>query len=193
LKKILFTKWTVVISIFIIFGTIFYVTNGKNKNDNEKATVETVDTKTFKTKLQPKIKELTTNYNDIIEKDWLPAWEEMNTNGDSVDRNKLLVTMSAVSKQYETLMNEIDTIKIEENITDIHIQKQLIQFTTQFKSASNYMKNAADLIIDKYNNSTPANEIIENTKQALGLADQHIVIALSTLNEIKDKLGISKK
>ncbi|PEJ09547.1 hypothetical protein CN675_27445, partial [Bacillus toyonensis] len=108
MKKILFTKWTVVISIFIIFGTIFYVTNGKNKTDNEKETVETVDTKTFKTKLQPKIKELTTNYNDIIEKDWLPAWEEMNTNGDSVDRNKLLVTMSAVSKQYETLMNEID-------------------------------------------------------------------------------------
>lgn len=193
MKKILFTKWTVVISIFIIFGTIFYVTNGKNKTDNEKETVETVDTKTFKTKLQPKIKELTTNYNDIIEKDWLPAWEEMNTNGDSVDRNKLLVTMSAVSKQYETLMNEIDTIKIEENITDIHIQKQLIQFTTQFKSASNHMKNAADLIIDQYNNSTPANEIIENTKQALELADQHIVIALSTLNEIKDKLGISKK
>ena len=37
-------------------------------------------------------------------------------------RNKLLVTMSAVSKQYETIMNEIDTLKIEENITDIDIQ-----------------------------------------------------------------------
>jgi len=191
LKKLFFTKWTVVIFIFIIFGTIFYVTNVKN--NNEKVTVETVDTKTFKAKLQPKINELTTNYNDIIEKDWLPAWEEINTNGDAVDRNKLLVTMSAVSKQYETIISEIDTIIIEENITDIHIQEQLIQFTTQFKSASNFMKNAADLIIDKYNNSTPANEIIEETKQALGLADQHIVIALSTLNEIKDKLGLSKK
>ncbi|OJE46350.1 hypothetical protein BAQ49_29305 [Bacillus proteolyticus] len=187
MKKLFFNKWMVVISIFIIFYTI------KDKNNNKKVTIETVDTKAFKTKLQPKIKELTTNYNDIIEKDWLPAWEEINTNGDSVDRNKLLITMSAVSKQYETIMNEIDTIKIEENITDIHIQKQLIQFRTQFKSASNYMKNAADLIIDKYNNSTPTNEIIENTKQALGLADQHIVIALSTLNEVKDKLGISKK
>jgi len=191
LKKLFFTKWTVVIFIFIIFGTIFYVTNVKN--NNEKVTVETVDTKTFKAKLQPKINELTTNYNDIIEKDWLPAWEEINTNGDAVDRNKLLVTMSAVSKQYETIISEIDTIIIEENITDIHIQEQLIQFTTQFKSASNFMKNAADLIIDKYNNSTPANEIIEETKQALGLADQHIVIALSTLNKIKDKLGLSKK
>ncbi|HHT7236792.1 MULTISPECIES: hypothetical protein [Bacillus] len=191
MKKLFFTKWTVVIFIFIIFGTIFYVTNVKN--NNEKVTVETVDTKTFKAKLQPKINELTTNYNDIIEKDWLPAWEEINTNGDAVDRNKLLVTMSAVSKQYETIMKEIDTIKIEENITDIHIQEQLIQFTTQFKAASNFMKNAADLIIDKYNNSTPANEIIEETKQALGLADQHIVIALSTLNEIEDKLGLSKK
>ncbi|PFL17092.1 hypothetical protein COJ07_24195 [Bacillus cereus] len=191
MKKLFFTKWTVVIFIFIIFGTIFYVTNVKN--NNEKVTVETVDTKTFKAKLQPKINELTTNYNDIIEKDWLPAWEEINTNGDAVDRNKLLVTMSAVSKQYETIISEIDTIIIEENITDIHIQEQLIQFTTQFKSASNFMKNAADLIIDKYNNSTPANEIIEETKQALGLADQHIVIALSTLNEIKDKLGLSKK
>ena len=30
--------------------------------------------------------------------------------------------MSAVSKQYETIMNEIDTLKIEENITDIDIQ-----------------------------------------------------------------------
>lgn len=48
--------------------------------------------------------------------------------------------MSAVSKQYETIMNEIDTLKIEENITDIDIQKQLLQFTTQFKSASNFMK-----------------------------------------------------
>jgi len=191
LKKLFFNKWMVVISIFIISITIFYTI--KDKNNNKKVTIETVDTKAFKTKLQPKIKELTTNYNDIIEKDCLPAWEEINTNGDSVDSNKLLITMSAVSKQYETIMNEIDTIKIEENITDIHIQKQLIQFRTQFKSASNYMKNAADLIIDKYNNSTPTNEIIENTKQALGLADQHIVIALSTLNEVKDKLGISKK
>ena len=66
MQKLLFTKWTVVISIFIIFGTIFYVTNGKN--NNEKATVETADTTTFKSKLQPKINELTTNYNDIIEK-----------------------------------------------------------------------------------------------------------------------------
>ncbi len=76
MQKLLFTKWTVAISIFIIFGTIFYVTNVKN--NNEKATVETVDTKIFKTTLQPKINELTTNYNDIIEKDWLPAWEEIN-------------------------------------------------------------------------------------------------------------------
>ncbi|WP_242320000.1 hypothetical protein [Bacillus cereus group sp. BfR-BA-01349] len=191
MQKLLFTKWTVVISIFIIFGTIFYVTNVKN--NNEKATVETADTKTFKTKLQPKINELTTHYNDIIEKDWLPAWEEINTNGDSVDRNKLLVTMSAVSKQYETIMNEIDTLKIEENIADIDIQKQLIQFTPQFKSASNFMKNAANLIIDGANNSTPTDETIEKTKQALGLADQHIVIALSTLNEVEDKLGLTKK
>ncbi|HDR8127695.1 TPA: hypothetical protein QC448_002975 [Bacillus cereus] len=191
MQKLLFTKWTVIISIFIIFGTIFYVTNVKN--NNEKAPVETADTKTFKTKLQPKINELTTNYNEIIEKDWLPAWEEINTNGDSVDRKKLLVTMNAVSKQYETIMNEIDTLKIEENITDIDIQKQLIQFTTQFKSASNFMKNAANLIIDGTNNSIPTNETIEKTKQALGLADQHIVIALSTLNEVEDKLGLTKK
>ncbi|MDA2476968.1 hypothetical protein PDN61_12970 [Bacillus cereus] len=184
MQKLLFTKWTVVISIFIIFGTILYVTNVKN--NNEKATVETADTKTFKTKLQPKINELTTHYNNIIEKDWLPAWEEINTNGDSVDRNKLLVTMSAVSKQYETIMNEIDTLKIEENITDIDIQKQLLQFTTQFKSAAN-------LIIDGANNSTPTDETIEKTKQALGLADQHIVIALPTLNEVEDKLGLTKK
>lgn len=191
MKKLFFNKWIVVISIFIISITIFYTI--KDKNNNEKGTVETVDTKTFKTKLQPKINELTINYNDIIEKDWLPAWEEINTNGDSVDRNKLLVTMSAVSKQYETIMKEIDTMKIEENITDIHIQEQLIYFTTEFKAASNFMKNAADLIIDGANNSTPANEIIENTKHALGLADQHIVIALSTLNEVEDKLGLSKK
>ncbi|PFJ80813.1 hypothetical protein COI95_10005 [Bacillus cereus] len=191
MKKLFFNKWTVVFSILIIASTIFYTI--KDRNNKESATVETVDTKTFKTKLQPKINELTTNYNDIIEKDWLPAWEEINTNGDSVDRNKLLVTMSAVSKQYETIMKEINTMKIEENITDIHIQEQLIQFTTQFKAASNFMKNAADLIIDGYNNSTPTNETIENTKHALGLADQHIVIALSTLNEIEDKLGISKK
>ncbi|PQZ53055.1 hypothetical protein CQZ94_21920 [Bacillus sp. MYb209] len=191
MKKLFFNKWIVVISIFIISITIFYTI--KDKNNNEKGTVETVDTKTFKTKLQPKINELTINYNDIIEKDWLPAWEEINTNGDSVDRNKLLVTMSAVSKQYETIMKEIDTMKIEENITDIHIQEQLIYFTTEFKAASNFMKNATDLIIDGANNSTPANEIIENTKHALGLADQHIVIALSTLNEVEDKLGLSKK
>ncbi|WP_433772078.1 hypothetical protein [Bacillus wiedmannii] len=191
MKKSLFTKWTIIISVFIIVGSIFYVT--QDKRNSEKVTVETIDTKTFKTKLQPKIDELTTNYNDIIEKDWLPAWEEINTYGDSVERNKLLVTMNAVSKQYETIMKEIDTLKIEENITDIHIQEQLIYFTTEFKAASNFMKNAADLIIDKYNNSTSADETIENTKHALGLADQHIVTALSTLNEIEDKLGLSKK
>ncbi|EMY8531961.1 hypothetical protein PDJ82_01180 [Bacillus cereus group sp. TH43LC] len=191
MQKLLFTKWTVVISIFIIFGTILYITNVKN--NNKKATVETVDTKIFKTKLQPKINELTTNYNDIIEKDWLPAWEEINTNGDSVDRNKLLVTMNAVSRQYETIMNEIDMLKIEENITDINIQKQLIEFTTQFKSASNFMKNAANLIIDGDINSTPNSATIENTKHALGLADQHIVIALSTLTEVEEKLALAKK
>ncbi|PEI76883.1 hypothetical protein [Bacillus wiedmannii] len=191
MQKLLFTKWTVVISIFIIFGTIFYVTNVKN--NNEKATVETVDTKIFKTKLQPKIDELTTNYNDIIEKDWLPAWEEINTNGDSVDRNKLLVTMNAVSKQYEKIMNEIDTVNIKENISEVQIQERLIYFTTEFKTASKFMKNAADLIIDGANNSTPSNETIENTKHALGLADQHIVLALSTLNEVEVKLGLAKK
>lgn len=71
MKKLFFNKWTIVISIFIITCTIFYTT--KDKNNNEKTTVETIDTKTFKTKIQPKIDELTTNYNDIIEKDWLPG------------------------------------------------------------------------------------------------------------------------
>ncbi len=191
MKKLFFNKWTIVISIFIITCTIFYTT--KDKNNNEKTTVETIDTKSFKTKLQPKIDELTTNYNDIIEKDWLPAWEEINTNGDSVDRDKLLVTMTAISKQYEKIMNEIDTVKINENISEVQIQKQLVYFTTEFKTASKFMKNAADLIIDGANNSTSSNETIENTKHALGLADQHIVLALSTLNEVEVKLGLAKK
>ncbi|KKZ92773.1 hypothetical protein B4147_2009 [Bacillus wiedmannii] len=191
MKNLFFNKWTIVISIFIIACTIFYTT--KEKNNNEKTTVETIDTKTFKTKFQPKIDELTTNYNDIIEKDWLPAWEEINTNGDSVDRDKLLVTMNAISKQYEKIMNEIDTVKIKENISEVQIQEQLIYFTTEFKTASKFMKNAADLIIDGASNSTPSNETIENTKHALGLADQHIVIALSILNEVEGKLGLTKK
>ncbi|MED0973162.1 hypothetical protein [Bacillus paramycoides] len=191
MKKLLFNKWLLFVSIAIIFGTIVYTT--KNQKSNETVTVETVDTTTFRTTLQPKINELTTNYNTVIEKDWLPAWEEINTYGDSVDKNKLLVTMNAISKQYEVIIKEIDSIKTEENITDAHIQEQLIYFTTEFKAASNFMKNAAGLIIDGYNTSTPVNETIENTKHALGLADQHIVIALSTLNEIEDKLGISKK
>ncbi|MEM5626247.1 hypothetical protein AAHB47_20075 [Bacillus wiedmannii] len=190
MNKLFFNKWTIVISIFIITCTIFYTT--KDKNNNEKTTVETIDTKSFKTKLQPKIDELTTNYNDIIEKDWLPAWEEINTNGDSVDRDKLLVTMTAISKQYEKIMNEIDTVKIKENISEVQIQEQLIYFTTEFKTASKFMKNAADLIIDGANNSTPSNETIENTKHALGLADQHIILALSTLNEVEIKLGLAK-
>ncbi|MGG5780931.1 hypothetical protein [Bacillus albus] len=191
MQKLFFTKWTVVISIFIIFGTIFYVSNVKN--NNEKATIETTDTKTFKTKLQPKINELTNNYTDIIDKDWLPAWKEINTNGDSIDRDKLLVTMSAVSKQYENIMSEIDTLKIKENISEVQIQEQLVYFTTEFKAASKFMKNAADLIIDGAKKSTLNSATIENTKHALGLADQHIVIALSTLTEVEEKLGLSKK
>ncbi|WP_342719375.1 hypothetical protein AAG068_11635 [Bacillus paramycoides] len=191
MQKLFFTKWTVFISIPIIFGTIFYVTNVKN--NNEKATVETTDTKTFKTKLQPKINELTNNYNDIIDKHWLPAWKEINTSGDSVDRDKLLVTMSAVSKQYENIMNEIDTLKIKGNISEVQIQEQLVYFTTEFKAASKFMKNAADLIIDGAKNSTLNSATIENTKHALGLADQHIVIALSTLTEVEEKLGLAKK
>ncbi len=143
--------------------------------------------------MQPKINELTNNYNDIIEKDWLPAWEEINTNGDSVNRDKLLVTMSAISKQYEKILNEIDTMKIKENISEVQIQEQLVYFTTEFKTASKFMKNAADLIIDGTTNSTPNSIIIKNTKHALGLADQHIVIALSTLTEVEEKLGLAKK
>ena len=65
IAEITFTKWTVVISIFIIFGTIFMLLMLKITT---KTTVETAETKTFKTKLQPKIHELTTHYNDIIEK-----------------------------------------------------------------------------------------------------------------------------
>ncbi|MGE7861459.1 hypothetical protein ACQKOA_10390 [Bacillus mobilis] len=191
MKKLFFNKWTIVISIFIITCTIFYTTT--DKKNNEKTTVETIDTKNFKTKLQPKIDELTTNYNDIIEKDWLPAWEEINTNADSVDKDKLLVTMTAISKQYEKIINEIDTLKINENISEVQIQKQLVYFTTEFKTASKFMKNAADLIIDGTTNSTPNSAIIENTKHALGLADQHIVSALSTLTEVEEKLGLAKK
>ncbi len=191
MKKSFLNKWAIIVSIVIIASTVFYAIN--DKNTNEKATLETVDTKSFKTNLQPKINELTTNYNNIIEKDWLPAWEEINTNGDSVDRNKLLVTMNAVSKQYENIMNEIDTLKIKENISEVKIQEQLVYFTTEFKAASKFMKNAADLIIDGATNSTPNSAIIENTKHALGLADQHIVIALSTLNEVEEKLGLAKK
>ncbi|MGG0302255.1 hypothetical protein ABEY59_17685 [Bacillus albus] len=191
MKKLFFNKWTITISIFIITCTIFYAI--KDKNNNAKTTVETVDTKSFKTKLKPKIDELTTNYNDIIEKDWLPAWEEINTSGDSVDRDKLLVTMSAVSKQYENIMNEIDTLKIIENISEVQIQEQLVYFTTEFKAASKFMKNAADLIIDGAKNSTLNSATIENTKHALGLADQHIVIALSTLTEVEEKLRLAKK
>ena len=48
------------------------------------------------------------------------------------------------------------------------------------------MKNAADLIIDGATNSTLNSATIENTKHALGLADQHIVIALSTLTEVEE-------
>lgn len=191
MKKLYLNKWTIVISIFIIACTIFYTI--KDKNNNETTTAETIDTKTFKTNLQPKINELTTNYNDIIEKDWLPAWEEINTSGDSVDRDKLLVTMTAVSKQYENIMNEIDTLKIKENISEVQIQEQLVYFTTEFKATSKFMKNAADLIIDGAKNSTLNSATIENTKHALGLADQHIVIALSTLTEVEEKLGLAKK
>ncbi|PFS61723.1 hypothetical protein COK41_17330 [Bacillus cereus] len=191
MKKLFFNKWTIVISIFIITCTIFYTTTVKK--NNEKTTVETIDTKSFKTKLQPKIDELTTNYYDIIEKDWLPSWEEINTNADSVDKDKLLVTMTAISKQYEKIINEIDTLKINANISEVQIQKQLVYFTTEFKTASKFMKNAADLIIDGTTNSTPNSAIIENTKHALGLADQHIVSALSTLTEVEEKLGLAKK
>ena len=67
----------------------------------------------------------------------MPAWEEIKTNGDSVDRDKLLVTMNAFSKQYENIMNEIDTLKIKENISDVQIQEQLVYFTTEFKAVLN--------------------------------------------------------
>ncbi|MGD6888361.1 hypothetical protein [Bacillus mobilis] len=191
MRKFFSKKWSVVISIFIIASTIFYTMI--DKNHNKKATVETIDTKTFKTNLQPKINELTTNYNDIIEKDWLPAWEDININGDSVDKDKLLSAMGDISKGYETIIKEIDTIQIEENIVEVHTQKQLTYFTTEFKTAADFMKNAADLIITGANSSTPANEIIENAKHSLELADQLIIIALSTLTEVEGKLGLSKK
>ncbi len=44
-------------------------------------------------------------------------------------------------------------MKIKENISEVQIQEQLIYFTTEFKTASKFMKNAADLIIDGANNS----------------------------------------
>ncbi|KFN01127.1 hypothetical protein D0U04_07485 [Bacillus clarus] len=191
MKKLFLNKWFLVVPvIFIIAGTIFYLHH--DQKPKRTANKETVDTQAFRKELKPKIDEFTTKYNDSIEKDWLPSWEEIHTNQDTIDKNKIVNTMHTVSKQYEILAKEMDTFKAEDSISTPALKEKMNEFRTEFIAASNFMKDAAESIIDGCNNSIPLNEAIENTKHALGLADQHIITALSTLNEIKDKLGITK-
>lgn len=66
-------------------------------------------------------------------------------------------------------------------------------FRIAFIAASNYMKNAASSVSEDLSDGTPLNEISQNTLHPLGLADQNMVMALSTLSEINNLFGITKK
>ncbi|MEN1936063.1 hypothetical protein AAIE21_10690 [Paenibacillus sp. 102] len=194
MKKSFYKKWWFwLFNILIIASIGAIVFLNYTKETKIQTTKEPIDKKIYQRELKSQIDFFTTKYDNIVEREWLPAWTKINSNPSHINTAESLDKMNNVANHYNELATKMDAFQAENNMNDPNLKKKMNSFRKEFIAASNYMGNAALSVIQSDKNGTPLDESIHNAKESLGLADQHIVIALSTLNEIEEILGITQK
>ncbi|KEK23459.1 hypothetical protein [Bacillus gaemokensis] len=188
-KKRLFWLFSMII-IASIGLTIFL---NFTKETKKQATNEPIDKTIYQQELKSQIDLITTKYDNIVEQDWLPTWTDLNSNPSNIHTTELLDKMNNIAKHFNEISKKTETFKAEEKMKDPTLKQKINNFKTAFIAASNCMANAALSVTHSLNNEKPLKDGVENATQSLGLADQNIVMALSTLNELEEMLGITKK
>ncbi|PFZ11460.1 hypothetical protein COL60_07960 [Bacillus pseudomycoides] len=194
MKKSFYKKWWFwLFSIMIIMSMGVIILSHYANESTIKTSKAPVDKKIYQQELKSQIDLLTTNYDNIVEQDWLPTWTKLNSNPDNINTVELLDKMNHIANQFNEISKNTEIFKVEEKITDPALKQKISHFKTAFIAASNCMENAALSITQGLNNEKPLKDSLENAAQSLGLADQNIVMALSTLAELEGILGITKK
>ncbi|WP_426980910.1 hypothetical protein [Bacillus pseudomycoides] len=194
MKKSFYKKWWFwLFSIMIIMSMGVIILSHYANESTIKTSKEPVDKKIYQQELKSRIDLLTTNYDNIVEQDWLPTWTKLNSNPDNINTVELLDKMSHIANQFNEISKNTEIFKTEEKMKDPALKQKISHFKTTFIAASNCMENAALSVTQGLNNEKPLKDSLENAAQSLGLADQNIVIALSTLAELEGILGITKK
>ncbi|PEY37266.1 hypothetical protein CN354_13840 [Bacillus cereus] len=194
MKKSFHKKWWLwLFSILIIASIGIIVFFNYTKETKIQTTKEPIDKKIYQQELKSQIDSLTTKYDNIVEQEWLPAWTELNSNPGNINTAGLLDKMNSIANQFNEISKKTETFKAEEKMKDPALKQKISHFKTAFIAASNCMENAALSVTQGLNNEKPLKDSLENATQSLGLADQNIVMALSTLAELEGILGITKK
>lgn len=194
MKKLFHKKWWLCLFSTLIIasiGVIVFLNYTKEKKIQ--TTKEPIDKKIYQQELKSQIDLLTTNYDNIVEQEWLPAWTELNSKSGNINITELLDKMNHIVNQFNEISKNTEIFKAEEKMKDPALKQKISHFKTAFIAASNCMENAALSVTQGLNNEKPLKDSLENAAQSLGLADQNIVIALSTLAELEGILGITKK
>ena len=194
MKKLFHKKWWLCLFSTLIIasiGVIVFLNYTKEKKIQ--TTKEPIDKKIYQQELKSQIDLLTTNYDTIVEQEWLPTWTELNSKSGNINTTELLDKINNIANQFNEISKKTETFKAEERMKDPALKQKINHFKTAFIAASNCMENAALSITQGLNNEKPLKDSLENATQSLGLADQNIVMALSTLAELEGILGITKK
>ncbi|PEP56452.1 MULTISPECIES: hypothetical protein [Bacillus] len=194
MKKLFHKKWWLCLFSTLIIasiGVIVFLNYTKEKKIQ--TTKEPIDKKIYQQELKSQIDLLTTNYDTIVEQEWLPTWTELNSKSGNINTTELLDKINNIANQFNEISKKTETFKAEEKMKDPALKQKINHFKTAFIAASNCMENAALSITQGLNNEKPLKDSLENATQSLGLADQNIVMALSTLAELEGILGITKK
>ncbi|MGG3520426.1 hypothetical protein ABES33_10820 [Bacillus pseudomycoides] len=194
MKKLFHKKWWLCLFSTLIIasiGVIVFLNYTKEKKIQ--TTKEPIDKKIYQQELKSQIDLLTTNYDTIVEQEWLPTWTELNSKSGNINTTELLDKMNNIANQFNEISKNTEIFKAEEKMKDPALKQKISHFKTAFIAASNCMENAALSITQSLNNEKPLKDSLENATQSLGLADQNIVMALSTLAELEGILGITKK
>lgn len=194
MKNFFYQKWWFIsLSIMIIISMGAIILSHYVNEPTIKTIKAPVDKKIYQQELKSQIDLLTTKYDHIVERDWLPTWTELNSNSGNIHTAELLDKMNNIAKQFNEISKKTDEFKAEEKMKDPALKQQINHFKTAFIAASNCMENAAFSVMQGLNNEKTLKDSLENATQSLGLADQNITMALSTLAELEDILGITKK
>ncbi|EOW9527156.1 hypothetical protein ACO11K_000761 [Bacillus cytotoxicus] len=195
MKKLFYRKWWVVLfSAVIITGAISFITFSYNSEKKlQQDTKEPLDKSTYQKELKSHIDLFNAKYDQIVAKEWLPVWDIINENKGNVNKAELIEKMNQISNDFSELSSQMENFKAEKKLQDADLKEKMNHFRIAFIAASNYMKSAASSVSEHLSDGTPLNEISQNTLHPLGLADQNMVMALSTLSEINNILGIIKK